>query len=116
MVSFQHLDMIITYTQVELIFIRTVDECNMEMCRSEGQVNWLKTIQHLADVARRELEKVRETYMRTDGSLALGAPTIPVWEKHEDGATQFGKLPPPLLHRWLLMVLYTASTTLTLIL
>ena len=55
MVSFQHLDMIITYIQVEPIFIRTVDECNIEMCRSEGQVNWLKTIQNLADVARREL-------------------------------------------------------------
>ena len=41
LVSFGHLHLIATYAQVELSFVRTIDNCTVEMCRAshegEGQ-------------------------------------------------------------------------------
>ena len=37
MVSFEHLNMIITFAQVEPNFLRTIDNCTVEMCRASHE-------------------------------------------------------------------------------
>ena len=66
-----------------------------EMCRVEGQEGWLRTVQFMAEIAYLNLTARRKASVQVDGSVPSGMPLIPEWEKHEDGATQFGKLPTP---------------------